>query len=106
MNTVYSPVVGQLRIFDEGTVWGDPYVAVATVVWWHQDVAYVTAMHGKASRQIVREIIKTLGERGARLIYADRAGRHRLPFADKLDVEYGKRMWVIDVAEVVAASHV
>lgn len=82
----------------------DPYDAFANVVWWRRGpngIVAVEGMHGTVSRKTLFQIFEALVQRGARLIYADRAPRRTLPYAEKIVGGDFDGMWRIDITKAV-----
>jgi hypothetical protein len=73
----YAPCTGTLRVYDND---GDydkrsKYILAVTVQWLSKDTAYLSAAHGRLTRQIAEEIKATLKRRGAKKLLAERDGK-------------------------------
>jgi hypothetical protein len=79
-----DPHLHLLRIID-----GDPrdkpdYRAIGNV-FMHGEVAVLAGFHGDLTRNDMRQIMTNLSSNGARYLLMERAGKHKIPLAEKIN---------------------
>ncbi len=69
-----QPIVFTVRFYEEGKIYPDPFIAVATVQLMGAYTIYVGAMNGKINRQNLRDMAKYFKDFGIKYVLAQRKG--------------------------------
>lgn len=70
-----------LRFFREGQEWGDPYVAVLSLVWESPTVVEAVGLHGDITPQLYKELAMWFRDNGIKQVKASRSAGHTMPGA-------------------------
>lgn len=53
-----------------------PYIGVANILWISKTRVFIMGMHGKVSRQDLKELLEELRKHGVTTVDAERRGKH------------------------------
>lgn len=98
----YAPRTAEMRLFESDSPGAfESFDAFASILWIRPNVVGIYGMRGKVTRTMVWELGRSLYQRGARIIYAERAPGKHLPFGEQIDEGDFSGMWRIDLQRFV-----
>lgn len=59
-----------------------PYIASAVLEWADTSTVWIRALQGRLTRQVMRDLLHALVNRGVHVVLAERADGHSLPMAE------------------------